>query len=615
MSDNMSVSPGLTIKIAVTTNTDGLVAKEYVDEQIAALVGSVEDAQAAASAAGDSAAGAAESAGTAAERAEEAANNAAGAQAAAETAVSSAQTAQEAANAAAGASAEAKETLESIPEDYKELAQEVGKLSEEIDYHVDAIKTALLLESGNVCDNAKNMPGYILFGSGNVAAHGTYFCTDFVPVRKGQMYAAYGCKGSHFAMYYPDKSYITNDTNALYDVLGIETINAWLVFTAHFDGYIRVTVDNSDTDFVLIPVNSPAWIEINSASASYPYVPETYAAKPLERACGLERVSGNISTGESLRLPSNNVKKNSVYAFSGKIEGAFGAVRIGHADTAYGASHVLIDSANLTITNYTTQPAQITQAHGLTIAESLTVRIIVKDDETADISVESNGGSYTLTGVTWYGCGYQTTGLDLYIYSECVQGALRDCVFAWHCSDIKKPVWIFGDSYVSQSNPARWTYHLAADGYLGNILLNGHPGQASYSASVAYKNLLELGKPKMAVWLLGMNQGSDPDTTTPEASWEKYVKLFVNICLANGIEPVLATIPSVPGRFHEAKNAYVRNSGYRYIDFAKAVGAQPDGTWYVGMLHMDGVHPTETGAKALYTRALIDLPEIIEGVW
>ena len=61
---------------------------------------------------------------------------------------------------------------------------------------------------------------------------------------------------------------------------------------------------------------------------------------------------------------------------------------------------------------------------------------------------------------------------------------------------------------------------------------------------------------------------------------------------------------------NEAKNAWVKASGYRYIDFAKAVGADGTGAWYSGMLSGDNVHPTAKGAKALYTQVLIDLPEI-----
>ena len=78
----------------------------------------------------------------------------------------------------------------------------------------------------------------------------------------------------------------------------------------------------------------------------------------------------------------------------------------------------------------------------------------------------------------------------------------------------------------------------------------------------------------------------------------------------NDITLILSTIPTVPNINHEGKNKTVRNSGYRYVDFAKAVGAQSNGTWYTGMLSSDNVHPDVAGAKALYYQAIADVPEI-----
>ena len=75
----------------------------------------------------------------------------------------------------------------------------------------------------------------------------------------------------------------------------------------------------------------------------------------------------------------------------------------------------------------------------------------------------------------------------------------------------------------------------------------------------------------------------------------------INICKRYGITPIFATIPTVPTINNEQKNAWIRNSGYRYIDFAKAVGADASGNWYSGMIESDNIHPSEKGAKALYS--------------
>jgi hypothetical protein len=73
---------------------------------------------------------------------------------------------------------------------------------------------------------------------------------------------------------------------------------------------------------------------------------------------------------------------------------------------------------------------------------------------------------------------------------------------------------------------------------------------------------------------------------------------------------ILSTIPLVTAVDNTYKNAYVRGSGYRYVDFAAAVGAVEDTTWYDNMLADDGVHPATEGAVALYQQVLTDVPEI-----
>ena len=106
-----------------------------------------------------------------------------------------------------------------------------------------------------------------------------------------------------------------------------------------------------------------------------------------------------------------------------------------------------------------------------------------------------------------------------------------------------------------------------------------------------------------------MNDGADSGST-PSANYSAGISQVETLCAANGIELIYATIPSVPNQSNEAKNSYVRGTGKRYVDFAKAVGATANGTWYTGMLDEDNVHPTEAGAIALYHRAIADCPEL-----
>jgi lysophospholipase L1-like esterase len=143
----------------------------------------------------------------------------------------------------------------------------------------------------------------------------------------------------------------------------------------------------------------------------------------------------------------------------------------------------------------------------------------------------------------------------------------------------------------------------------------------------------EMGaKPRYAIWALGMNNGDKLGNEVPAAAWLTATEEFIEICSDNGIIPILATIPSTPTVYNELKNAWVRESGYRYIDFAEAVAyydealigtdtekADENGgfvknttgfAWYDDMLSIDQVHPAASGAIALYEKVLRDFPEI-----
>jgi hypothetical protein len=157
------------------------------------------------------------------------------------------------------------------------------------------------------------------------------------------------------------------------------------------------------------------------------------------------------------------------------------------------------------------------------------------------------------------------------------------------------------------------------------LLLSARGGDNSEEEFAELQKCLNFGTPKYLLWCLGMND-ADTDLTTVNASWLSYVQQVISFCNSNDIVPVLATIPNTPTRMHEAKNAWVKASGYRYIDFARAVHGesfvQDTDTWYGAGTENDylesaatpsgRVHPTPLGAKALATQVLADFPEIME---
>ena len=242
-------------------------------------------------------------------------------------------------------------------------------------------------------------------------------------------------------------------------------------------------------------------------------------------------------------------------------------------------------------------------AHKLSISKSVQVIFEYLANGTVDICLLSNGEmfkqniSFTMTSVA-----------VPYVKSNGL--VAKDCKLTFICTDIRKKIWCFGDSYFAYST-ARWTYYLKEHGYDNNVLLDGFSGMGSTNARTSFSKLLKLGKPKIAVWFEGMNDGTDTTDSEPNDDWKSNKDIFIALCEENSVEPVFATIPNVPNINHKGKNKWIKESGYRYIDMCHAVGADVDTNWYGSMLSNDKVHPSESGAKALFTQVLLDLPEVM----
>lgn len=210
-----------------------------VDEDVETAKSSAETAvnaasiaQTAASAAGDGAAGAAEAAGVATEKAEDAVNKAASAQAAAETAVSSAQTAQEAAETATNAAAEAKETLESIPADYKELAQEVDDVKNITEIYVDRGKN--LLNPANLIKGQ-----WYSNGSGMNATDLILSSADPIPVEPSTTYT-YGSNDGNAVVVFATLLQLDGDKKYISGTGGYDTKPTFT--TAENARYVKISI-------------------------------------------------------------------------------------------------------------------------------------------------------------------------------------------------------------------------------------------------------------------------------------------------------------------------------------------------------------------------------------
>ena len=218
------------------------------------------------------------------------------------------------------------------------------------------------------------------------------------------------------------------------------------------------------------------------------------------------------------------------------------------------------------------------------------------------ISLTSGGVSYE-TDLAWNQTGAAVTEYQISTTGTVCTGA----VIASTYSAARRRIWYFGDSYIALGTNTRIPYYAYEYECGGNICFSGASGGTSGSAVIAFRTLLAHGTPEFAVMSTGMNDGSDG--TDPASGWMSAVQNFISLCEAEEITPVLCTVPTVPTVNNEKKNLWVRNSGYRYIDYASAVGAESSGAWYPGMIASDNIHPSALGGgmRCLHSLPLICL--------
>lgn len=302
-----------------------------------------------------------------------------------------------------------------------------------------------------------------------------------------------------------------------------------------------------------------------------------------------------FSDGETMKVETNSIMKNNVISFYAKVT-SFNEILIGHGTGDYG-KYIKVDNTNIT---YMSNGAAIGSpvAHGLTISDYISVIIKIAYTGATTVIVNTLGGIKTHNGGTW-------TGRRGDIFATNNGSALTNAELIWNCDDYKMALWAFGDSYFTINATDRWTFYPVVSWGYDTMLMNAYPGEASENAYNDLIAALKHGTPKYLLWCLGMN---DHDTTAVNSTWLEAVEAIEVICQQKGIELILATIPDVtnPSYNNTYKNAWVRSSGHRYVDFAGAV----DGV--SGWLSDDGVHPTALGARLLAVAAIKGCPEILQ---
>ena len=634
----------------VTTNLGAVTA--YADAVAGGYTGTKAEWQAlmasygsVAEQAAESASQAADSASAASEKASEAttaASNAATAKADAETAKNAAETAQGKAETAQEA---AEDAAESVSASAAQIATNTGDISElksgftaKVDKHGTgqiAPKNiqGVTVSGGNILDEAERLycsqsaatlgnDGYVTVNNGRaIIQNSSSYCSFLIPVKPNTHYTANNeirfmvtLKNLNTTGTTPVTYGDLVTTTALASVTSFDTGEAeYIIVSWNYDTYPINTfvISEGNTPTTEQTITLPDWLSGEDYSAEIDAL-ETRVDSLENVKPKYANITGNLASGGNLQLtsPRNNLIKGERIIFEGNIT-SFSALTIGltygtSLDAAQLNNYFVIDGTNISYHATNTSTA-ITVAHGLTISDNIQIIWEMTAIATCKITLISDGNLFVHEFTNFV---RQVVGNPFVLSDGTV---LTDCKLTWACNDIDKSIWMFGDSYFQYSEN-RWTYYLHQYGYDQNCLLDGFPGEGGVNGRVAFNNLLQFGTPKYAVWCLGMNDTSD-SKSAPASNWVTARDYFLQYCENNGVTPIFGTIPTVPSINHEKKNEWIRSSGYRYIDFAKAVGANSSGVWFNGMLSSDGVHPTAQGARALFARVLLDLPEIMVGDW
>lgn len=318
-----------------------------------------------------------------------------------------------------------------------------------------------------------------------------------------------------------------------------------------------------------------------------------------------------LTSGEFLEAVKTNVKDRFRISFTCDVPemGEDAVIRIGHGFEISCGSWLEIKKKQISAYNFYSW----TDPKKREVIPPTELEIEIEEFLTVAINRDTKGNGIFVILMTKNGMQKienPSIGGDIgAIFASPLNCELKNCKLSYVADGYADPIWVFGDSYLGYTWAGRWPYYLYRDGY-NKVLLSGYSGMNTQSGLADFKVALEKGTPVYAVWCLGMNNGDK--TEEPNPDWLKATEEFLAICKEKDIIPIISTIPTTPVVNNNYKNEWVRSSGYRYIDFSRAVGADKDPAWYPEMLFKDNVHPDIKGAEALYSQVLIDFPEIMK---
>lgn len=304
-------------------------------------------------------------------------------------------------------------------------------------------------------------------------------------------------------------------------------------------------------------------------------------------------------TGEDLSIATPDVKWGVEIGYYAKLS-SFDKIEIGRGSTVYDSWYVEIDNTDIIVHKYTDADTVVyTHAHGLTISDYIQVLLCFNYGYTVKIIINTVSGTYIV----------DTADVKLYtgrnnLYAKSSNGtSISFNKLTWCATSLEKKIWLFGDSYLDH-----YPEYLHQWGY-DNVMLDGFSGRQSFRAIESLNADLEYRTPSCILWGMGMNDGDEGSAIN--ANWKRYAEQAIAICNRKNIKLIFLTIPNTPTIDNSYKNAYIRSSGYDYIDIAYCVnGDTSSDTWYNGFLKSDNVHATALGRQAIATYLISHLPQL-----
>lgn len=316
------------------------------------------------------------------------------------------------------------------------------------------------------------------------------------------------------------------------------------------------------------------------------------------------KASGTIATGET--VPGDEILLSNKQILSAEILGTVEDVLVGVGFGSLYGAWLQITATQVKVIYGTSSTVDATYNHGLTLGSRTKVVFTMDGDSKTFRIIGDAGDSYSNTMRQFVGAPFVTNNGSTSL----------EVAFSYNSRVADARIWCAGDSYWSFGDPARIPSKLktlGAEQFLA-VALGGASAQKILPSITALLNAG--GRPSYIVWALGMNGGTD-SAGQVNSNWLTATTTFLTMCEGAGITPILCTIPTVPSYAHDALNAWIRNSGYRYIDVADEV-EQSGTTYWRGwgtanaLLSNDEVHPTAAGAMQIAARIIVDFPEITQ---